>query len=432
VSVKRRSICLISGGIIEQNVCLQPWRYLHEVSCQLIQQNHQVTILSDGLESHPPNDTVATLPIQRLESIGSPRVNLSTLVGTKHSTNKELTAAIQDIDPDIILWHINITSLLHQQISGWPGIPIIGILTSPFYNFADLQRIGLNKIIKSRDLSAMHIAGTLLPKQFMESAINSDTFDKIVVQTQTTRNKLIAHNVDETQIIVISPGVDQSWFRSADESIRTTSNKAIEENRQTLGYSPDDKVVLYYGSASPCNGLHTLIRAVEIAREQDESIRLLILSCYHTDQLMSEDEELQTFLNGSNMQQYTQFVDGFLEPETLVEFVSSADVVALPFEFISSDAPLTLLESKALGKPIVTTNVACLPELVAGSSHYIAEPSDPISLAQALLQAAKDLPETRIELKNSQVISSAEFDHGTPLRDWETVGEEWSHLIQNL
>lgn len=432
MSVKRRSICLISGGIIEQNIRLQPWRYLHEISRQLIQQNHQVTILSDGLDNHPQNDTVATLSIQRLESIGSPRVNLSTLVGAKHSTNKELTAAIWDINPDIILWHINITSFLHQQINGWPRVPIIGILTSPLYNFADLQRIGLNKIIKNRDLSAMNLAETLLQRQFMESAINSGALDKIVVQTQTTRSKLIAHNVDEARIIVISPGVDQGWFRSADELVSTKVDKAIEENRQTLGYSPDDKVILYYGSIAPHRGLHILIRAVEIAREQDESIRLLILSCYHPDQLISEDEELQTLLSHSDIQQGIQFVDGFLEPETLVEFVSSADIVALPFEFVPSDAPLTLLESKALGKPIVTTNVACLPELAAGGSHYIAEPSDPISLSHALLQAAKDLPKSRIESKNGQIMSNAESDHGAPLREWEEVGKEWSHLIENL
>lgn len=432
-----RNVCLISSGMIEKNIRLQPWRYLHEVAQRLIQQGHQVTVLSDGLGSYPAHDVVAGLPIRRLQSIGRPRVHLSRLIGGRHGSNKALTSAIQSSDPDIILWHVGITSFLHQQISGWPDVPVVGILTSPMYEFADLRRIGLRKIVKNRDLSAMHVAGTLLPSQVVESAINSGKLEKIIVQTQTMRKQLVAQDIDQSRIAVIEPGIDKEWFRSAPDSKQALPCPKINENRQTLGYAPSNKVILYYGSPAPLRGLHTLIRAVEMAHEQDESIRLLVLSRRHADQLMGEDEELRTLLSRGDIQEYTQIVDGFLEPETLVEFVATADVVALPFELVPSDAPLSLLESKALGKPIVTTNLACLPELAAGGTHYIAEPSDPVSLAQALLQAVADLPESRpdgqgCKAASPQLISDAVIEHGAPLRSWEKVGEEWSHLIQTL
>jgi len=451
---KSHKICLISSGMIEKNIRLQPWRYLHETAQQLIQQGHHVTVLSDGNNAENRSkdfdeDIVAGLPIQRLPSVGRSRIYFPRLIGGRRGSNKALTKAIETINPDIILWHVGITSFLHQQIGGWPDVPVIGVLTSPMYELADLWRMGVRKIIKNRDLSAMHVAGTLLPRKIITSVLNSGKLEKVVVQTQTMHKQLLALGVHQSRIAVIAPGVDKEWFRTVPDSASGSASGSepdsshalrcpkIDESRKTLGYGFADKVILYYGSPAPLRGLHTLIRATEIAHEQDKSIRLLVLSRRHADQLMSEDEELRALLSRSDIQAYTQIVDGFLEPETLVEFVATADIVALPFELVPSDAPLSLLESKALGKPIVTTNLACLPELAAGGTHYIAEPSDAVSLAQALLQAVADLPASRTEDERShtgsqQLASSAVTEHKTPLRRWGKVGEEWSHLIQTL
>ena len=85
--------------------------------------------------------------------------------------------------------------------------------------------------------------------------------------------------------------------------------------------------------------------------------------------------------------------------------------------------PHRIMECLALGKPVVTTRVASLPEMAAGGVNYLAEPADPHSLAQALLEASTALRRTGRENGASP---------RPPMRSWRKVGEEWSQLIQAL
>ena len=48
MSDRRKSVCLVTSGLVEANLRLQPWRYLHEVARQLAGQGHYVTVVSDG------------------------------------------------------------------------------------------------------------------------------------------------------------------------------------------------------------------------------------------------------------------------------------------------------------------------------------------------------------------------------------------------
>jgi glycosyltransferase involved in cell wall biosynthesis len=132
----------------------------------------------------------------------------------------------------------------------------------------------------------------------------------------------------------------------------------------------------------------------------------------------------------------------------------ATDIVALPFELVPADAPLSILEAQALGKPIVTTRVASLPEMAAAGVSYLAEPADPVSLAQALLEAAVDLG--RQQSEDSLAVAREPLDSlavacrpldslavacrpleppeqdKRMIRSWRKVGEEWSQLVQAL
>jgi glycosyltransferase involved in cell wall biosynthesis len=113
-------------------------------------------------------------------------------------------------------------------------------------------------------------------------------------------------------------------------------------------------------------------------------------------------------------------VSGYLSQKQLVGYVAASDIVALPFILVPSDAPLSLLEAHALGKPVVTTNVACLPELAGQGIGYLAQPANPVSLADALAQAAETLPTQRDKMQMPK----------PPIRRWQEVGHEWEHFIQ--
>ena len=219
---------------------------------------------------------------------------------------------------------------------------------------------------------------------------------------------------------MIRPGVDEAWraFPLSDAS----------EIRTRLGYAPTDIVILYFGSPVPLRGLHTLIKAFELARRDIRSLKLLVLSRRRRDELLCEDAELDCLLSYNELSQHVKVISGYLDRETLVKHVAASDVVALPFELVPSDAPLSLLETQALGKPIVTTDVACLAELVSGGDSYLAQPADPYSLAQALQKASED---RGARSAGSGMISERSAIQ-SGIRSWQQMGKEWSQLIQNL
>jgi glycosyltransferase involved in cell wall biosynthesis len=70
--------------------------------------------------------------------------------------------------------------------------------------------------------------------------------------------------------------------------------------------------------------------------------------------------------------------------------VAGCDAIALPFEIVPSDVPVSILETMALGLPLVTTDIACLPELVPDGAGLVIAPGRPELLADAIHDLAKD------------------------------------------
>jgi glycosyltransferase involved in cell wall biosynthesis len=64
-------------------------------------------------------------------------------------------------------------------------------------------------------------------------------------------------------------------------------------------------------------------------------------------------------------------------------------MIALPFRLLSSDVPLSVLEAMALGKPLVVTDIGCLPELVPCGTGLVVPPAAPKKLAEAILLLAR-------------------------------------------
>lgn len=407
MSQQRRSVCLITSGLASRHLKLQPWRYLHEVAQQLIIQGHDVTVISDQHDGQPRQEQIGTVPVTRVKNVNYSR----------WGNNLPLHTNLQEIAPDVILWHVGLTSFVHQCFESVHNVPIVGIFTSPLYKRRELARLGIKKVALGHQLSAVHALGSFIPNPYLQRRMAKSNLHSLVVQTQTTKRNLLQNELWHKSIQVISPGVDEVWQQSHSNS-----------ERVQLGYHSSDKVILYFGSPAPLRGLHTLIEAFELARQQDDDLKLLILSRRHADELFEQEGSLEALLNRSEIKSHVQIVSGYLEPERLVSHVAACDVVALPFELVPSDAPLTLLEAQALGKPVVTTNLACLPELVAQGEGYLAEPSNAQSLADALQQASRrENKGARHTINTAPSGKVSLFE-----RTWQQMGQEWSHLIQTL
>jgi glycosyltransferase involved in cell wall biosynthesis len=327
--------------------------------------------------------------------------------------NNQLITALSQAKPDFILWHVSLTNSVYENFPGWKSCPIIGIFTSPLYTRQDLRRIGYAKLIKNFPMAAVTLAGHVLPHRLVRVRLQLNQLASLVVQTQATKKMLLQQKLWQGQIKVIPPGVDEIW-----------TCRPVERSsylRQELGCQDKDIVVLYMGSPVELRGLPDLVEAFALAHRQIPALKLLVLSRGAPGQFSKEINFLEQRIKQLDLQEQTHILEGFLEVQRLVEFVQASDIVALPFELVPSDAPLSLLEVAAQAKPLVTTRIACLPELASTSQHFLAEPSSPPSLAEALNQAVAGLKNNRHQ-----------EHHSKQLRTWQRVGLEWSGHLRTL
>jgi glycosyltransferase involved in cell wall biosynthesis len=402
MSEKRKSVCLISSGIHTRNLRLQPWRYLHEVGIQLADMGHRVTILTD--------DT----PDGRIES--SSTLQIREVANVNHfrwRSNPAMQQALHDCQADAVIWHLGLPSFVHQNLDLGKETPIVGIYPGLIYRPSDFKKLGMRKVLKSFQMVQIHLMNAAVPRGAVRRAVQSGQLKQLVVLSETTRQQLIRAGVQPEGVKVIGPGVDLNWLQAH------ALNGKKEQTRMRLGYQPQDKVILYYGSPHPLRGMHDLLRAFEIAQQQEQALRLLILSRRREDELIREDAELKELLKKSAIRGCVKVVNGYLDVEQLMDYMAASDAVALPFQLVPADGPLSILEAQAQGKAVITTGVGSLPEMVAGGKHFLAEPANPVSLAQAVLAAAHNTAEKT-------------YSRPANVRSWQQVGEEWSELIQRL
>jgi phosphatidylinositol alpha-1,6-mannosyltransferase len=176
-----KSITLINSGLRQNNIRLQPWRYLFEVIIQLQRLGHPVTLISD--ERTGITDLTG-IRVILLESTSNP----------KWSPNQTLARVMSKINSDVILWHVGLTSFLHQNFNINLAKPTLGIFTSPIYSRKDWMRLGWCKLFAGYQLCSVNIIGSLLPIPLLRKWMRNSGLDGLVVQTESTLDSAHTHH----------------------------------------------------------------------------------------------------------------------------------------------------------------------------------------------------------------------------------------------
>lgn len=368
-------IVFISSGIVEGNKRVQPWNYLLQGANALRQNGHQVCFLSDGSTSEISDGNFDLFSVSRVPSLREWPL----------FENSELVRQLREQKPDLIFLHVGLTNLLRLRTYQKISLPLVGVFTSPIYNINDLIHLGISRLVRNRGLSAVHVLGALIPSLMVRRAIEESGFKKLIVECETTRLALIEKGVRKNHLQIIRPVIGQSWFQVA----KSISNCA--HLRESFGFEPDDFIVGYFGSPSPLRGLETLIRAVHKAAQANPRIKLLILSRILNKVNQKDADESFEMIKKNHLEPRTRTVTAILPQEQLIEYLYACDTVALPFELVPSDVPMSILETMALGIPLITSNVACIPEMVPNGAGICVPPRDMSSMVDAIQTLANDL-----------------------------------------
>ncbi|NEG70365.1 glycosyltransferase family 4 protein [Bifidobacterium choloepi] len=197
----------------------------------------------------------------------------------------------------------------------------------------------------------------------------------------------------EKQRGVCHNGIDTAGFGTA---------KAIREARNLRarhGIAEDELVFFFAGRLTEDKGAKELVEAfIEVARSVPEA-RLVVAGAFFFDTSMSSayQEELRKLASNPQVRNRITFT-GYIDHDDIPAAYAMADICVMPSTW-QEPAGLTIIESLAAGKPLITTRSGGIPEYVDDSSAILIDCNDDLrsSLTDAMLRLATD-PDFRTRL----------------------------------
>ena len=173
----------------------------------------------------------------------------------------------------------------------------------------------------------------------------------------------------ESRVEVIYNGVDL-------RALSKPTPGARERIRAEFGYSANDFVAVQVARLHELKDHQTALKAVDEARHKIPGLRLL---------LAGDGDQRSTIEQTIRERRLEQTVTLAGTRKDIADLLSASDVFLM--SSISEGIPLTVIEAMAARRPVVSTAVGGLPELIEhGVSGMLAPSGDASSLAASLVQ----------------------------------------------
>ena len=185
----------------------------------------------------------------------------------------------------------------------------------------------------------------------------------LVVSADLGRLAVRDYGADERRVRTVANGCDASIFHLRPRA----------EARLACGVDADAELVLYVGRLVPEKGLRELVEAMRALRRDRGRASLVLLG---DGPMHAELGELAAGSGGAIR------LAGSQSPARVAEWMAAANLIALPSW--SEGHPNVLVEALACGRPVVSTPVGGVPEIVDDSCAVLAPPRDVAALARAL------------------------------------------------
>lgn len=164
--------------------------------------------------------------------------------------------------------------------------------------------------------------------------------DRVVANSDFTRQQVLDMGVSADRVVLISPGVDTDVFRPG---------LPCADLRASLGLGPDSRLVLSVGRLQPRKGFDQIVRALPALRQRGIDAHYALIG-------IGEDRaRLDALVSESGMRACVHFL-GHVDPADLPRWYNAADVFAMPNREVAGDTEgfgIVYLEAAACGKPAV-------------------------------------------------------------------------------
>lgn len=162
--------------------------------------------------------------------------------------------------------------------------------------------------------------------------------DRVIANSEHTRDTLLAMGVNADRIAIIYPGVDVSVFRPGLD---------VTGLRESLGIRADEKLVFSVGRLSRRKGFDQMVRAVAQLRTEGIPLRYMIAG-------IGEDADYLDGLIAHHQLHNVVHRIGAVDAAELPRWLNACDVFAMPNREIDGDNEgfgMVFIEAAACGKP---------------------------------------------------------------------------------
>jgi len=229
--------------------------------------------------------------------------------------------------------------------------------------------------------------------------------DRVIANSEYTRDALIKMDVDPASITLIYPGVDVTRFHPG---------LACADLRQSVGVTDAGKLILSVGRLSRRKGFDQAIRALPALIQAGLDIQYVLIG-------IGEDYDYLFDLARKHGVAECIHLLGHVSVDDLPRWYNACDVFVMPNREINGDNEgfgMVFLEAAACGKPAIAgqaggTGAAVVDEVTG----FRVDGTDGIAVVSALLRVLKDE-------QHSKVIGSRALTRAIKQFDWAVVAKK--------
>lgn len=240
--------------------------------------------------------------------------------------------------------------------------------------------------------------------------------DRIIVMTQKAIEILTGvYNVDKKMLAYIPHGIPDSNF----EVPGLYNNLFGLENKD---------IILTFGLLGPGKGIECMIKAMPMIVEKNPKATYLILGQTHPHIIEktgdSYRQELQQLIKNLGMEDHVVFHNQFVKLETLVQYIQTSKIYAIPYPKKEQITSGTLAYAMGIGAAVVSTPFWYAEELLADGRGKLVPFNSPADMANSINHLlANDNEREMMRFKGYQFGRSM---------TWKEVSKMHLHLISEI